>query len=83
MPTISVNVPEKMKDKIEEMSKENMYSNTSEYIRAALRKQIQQDTGLTPEEERIVAERLEKMENREEGDYLKLDEARRELGIKE
>jgi Arc/MetJ-type ribon-helix-helix transcriptional regulator len=72
-----------MKDKIEEMSKENMYSNTSEYIRAALRKQIQQDTGLTPEEERIVAERLEKMENREEGDYLTLDEARRELGIKE
>ena len=83
MPTISVNVPEKMKDKIEEMSKENMYSNTSENIRAALRKQIQQDTGLTPEEERIVAERLEKMENREEGDYLTLDEARRELGIKE
>ncbi|NMJ77169.1 ribbon-helix-helix protein, CopG family [Nanohaloarchaea archaeon] len=66
MPTISVNVPEKMKDKIEEMSKENMYSNTSEYIRAALRKQIQQDTGLTPEEERIVAERLEKIENRED-----------------
>jgi len=83
MPTISVNVPEKMKDKIEEMSKENMYSNTSEYIRAALRKQIQQDTGLTPEEERIVAERLEKMENREEGDYLTLDEARKELDIGE
>ena len=83
MPTISVNVPEKMKEKIEEMSKENMYSNTSEYIRAALRKQIQQDTGLTPEEERIVAERLEKMENREEGDYLTLDEARKELDIVE
>jgi Arc/MetJ-type ribon-helix-helix transcriptional regulator len=83
MPTISVNVPEKMKDKIERMSKENMYSNTSEYIRAALRKQIQQDTGLTPEEERIVAERLEKMENREEGDYLTLDEARKELDIGE
>ncbi|MBY6287128.1 ribbon-helix-helix protein, CopG family [Nanohaloarchaea archaeon H12] len=83
MPTISVNVPEKMKDKIEEMSKENMYSNTSEYIRAALRKQIQQDTGLTPEEERIIAERLEKIENREEGDYLTLDEARKELDIGE
>jgi len=84
MPTISVNVPEKMKDKIEEMSKENMYSNTSEYIRAALRKQIQQDTGLTPEEERIVSERMEKMENREEeGDYLTLDEARKKLDIDE
>jgi Arc/MetJ-type ribon-helix-helix transcriptional regulator len=82
MPTISVNVPEKMKDKIEEMSKENMYSNTSEYIRAALRKQIQQDTGLTPEEERIVAERLDQDE-KGQSDYLTLEEARRELGIKE
>lgn len=82
MPTISVNVPEKMKDKIEEMSKENMYSNTSEYIRAALRRQIQQDTGLTPEEERIVAERLDQDE-KGQSDYLTLEEARRELGIKE
>jgi len=82
MPTISVNVPEKMKDKIEEMSKENMYSNTSEYIRAALRKQIQQDTGLTPEEERIVAERLDQDE-KGESNYLTLEEARRELEIKE
>ena len=80
MPTISVNVPEKMKEKIEEMSKENMYSNTSEYIRAALRKQIQQDTGLTPEEERIVAERLEKMENREDKGKT-LEEVSKNLGI--
>ena len=80
MPTISVNVPEKMKDKIEEMSKENMYSNTSEYIRAALRKQIQQDTGLTPEEERIVAERLEKIENREDKGKT-LEEVSKNLGI--
>jgi Arc/MetJ-type ribon-helix-helix transcriptional regulator len=81
MPTISVNVPEKMKEKIEEMSRENMYSNTSEYIRAALRKQIQQDTGLTPEEEEIVAERLEE-DAKEESNYLTLEEARKELGIK-
>ena len=51
MPTVSVNIPEKMKEKIEELSQENMYSNTSEYIRAAIRKQIQEDNGLTPEEE--------------------------------
>ncbi len=81
MPTISVNVPEKMKEKIEEMSRENMYSNTSEYIRAALRKQIQEDTGLTPEEEEIVAERLEKME-KGETDWKTLEEVEEELGIK-
>jgi Arc/MetJ-type ribon-helix-helix transcriptional regulator len=80
MPTISVNVPEKMKEKIDELSKENMYSNTSEYIRAALRKQIEDDTGLTPEEEEIVAERLEKMENREDSGKT-LEEVSEELGI--
>ena len=67
MPTISVNVPEKMRERIDELAEENMYSNTSEYIRAALRKQINEDTGLTPEEEEeIVAERLEKMDERED-----------------
>jgi Arc/MetJ-type ribon-helix-helix transcriptional regulator len=82
MPTISVNVPEKMKEKIEELSEENMYSNTSEYIRAALRKQITEDTGLTPEEEEIVAERLEEDE-KGESEYLTLEEARARLGIDE
>jgi len=81
MPTISVNVPEKMKEKIEELSKENMYSNTSEYIRNALRKQIQNDNGLTPEEEQIVLERLEEDENGE-SKYLTLEEAEGKLGIK-
>jgi Arc/MetJ-type ribon-helix-helix transcriptional regulator len=66
MPTISVNVPEKMREKIDELAEENMYSNTSEYIRAALRRQINQDTGLTPEEEEVVAERLKKMDERED-----------------
>jgi len=81
MPTISVNVPEKMKEKIEELSKENMYSNTSEYIRNALRKEIQNDKGLTPEEEKIVLERLEEDENGK-SNYLTLEEAEEKLGIK-
>ena len=81
MPTVSVNIPEKMKEKIEELSQENMYSNTSEYIRAAIRKQIQEDNGLTPEEEEIVLERLERMEKRE-NEGKKLEEVSEELGIK-
>jgi len=80
MPTISVNVPEKMRDRIDELAEENMYSNTSEYIRAALRRQINQDTGLTPEEEQIVAERLEKMDEREEKGKT-LSQVAEELGI--
>jgi len=80
MPTISVNVPEKMKKRIEELSKENMYSNTSEYIRNALREQIQNDNGLTPEEEEIVLERLEKIKEREDRGKT-LEEVSEELGI--
>ncbi|MFB6158264.1 MAG: ribbon-helix-helix domain-containing protein [Candidatus Nanohalobium sp.] len=80
MPTVSVNVPEKMKRKIEELSEENMYSNTSEYIRAALRKQIEEDNGLTPEEEEIVLERMERMEEREDKGKT-LEEVSEELGI--
>lgn len=80
MPTISVNVPEKMREKIDELAEENMFSNTSEYIRAALRKQIEEDTGLTPEEEEIVAERLRKMEKRESKGKT-LEEVSQELGI--
>lgn len=66
MPTVSVNIPEKMRKKMKELSKEGMYQNESEYIRDALRRKIKDDTGLTPEEEEIIAERLKDMEKREE-----------------
>jgi len=66
MPTVSVNIPEKMKEKMTELSKEGMYQNESEYIRDALRQKIKSDTGLTPEEEEEIVKRLKKMEKREE-----------------
>jgi len=80
MPTISVNVPEKMREKIEELSENKMYGNTSEYIRDALRRKIEEDTGLTSEEEEMVAERLEKMKDREDRAQT-LDEVAEELGL--
>lgn len=82
MPTISVNVPEKMRKKIDELAEENMYSNTSEYIRAALRKQIKEDNGLTPEEEEIVLDRLEKAD-RGETDWIALEDIEDEIGIED
>ena len=66
MPTVSVNIPEKMREKMKELSKEGMYQNESEYIRDALRQKIKSDTGLTPEEEEKIARRLKAMEEREE-----------------
>ena len=82
MPTISVNVPEKMREKIDELSEDKMYSNTSEYIRAALRRKIEEDTGLTLEEEEIVLERLKEDENGE-SNYHSIEEARKKLGLDE
>ena len=64
MPTVSVNIPEKMREKMKELSEEGMYQNESEYIRDALRQKIKNDSGLTPEEEEEVAKRLRRMEER-------------------
>lgn len=71
MPTVSVNIPEKMREKMKELSEKGMYQNESEYIRDALRQKIRSDTGLTPREEEEVTRRLKKMEERgEEGKSL-------------
>jgi len=37
MPTMNVSLPEKMKEYVEEQSREEGYSTTSEYIRALIR----------------------------------------------
>lgn len=81
MPTVSVNIPEKMREKMKELSKEGMYQNESEYIRDALRQKISQDTGLTPEEEEKVIERIKKIEEREDKGKT-LEQVSEELGLK-
>jgi Arc/MetJ-type ribon-helix-helix transcriptional regulator len=78
MPTVSVNIPEKMKSELEKLSKEGMYQNSSEYIRDALREKIADDNGLTAEEERIVAERMKSIEEKEGKTVEELSE---ELGL--
>ena len=65
MPTISVNIPKKMKDKMKELSEEGMYQNESEYVREALRLKIESDTGLTQKEEETIANRLQRMDKDE------------------
>jgi Arc/MetJ-type ribon-helix-helix transcriptional regulator len=80
MPTVSVNIPEEMREKMKELSKEGMYQNESEYIRDALRQKISSDTGLTPEEEKIISERLKQMEVRDE-EGKSLEEVSEELGL--
>ena len=80
MPTVSVNIPEKMREKMRELSEEGLYQNESEYIRDALRQKIKQETGLTPEEEELIAERLKKMSEREK-EGKTLEDLSEELGL--
>lgn len=65
MPTVSVNIPEKMKEKIRELSEEGLYQNESEYIRDALRDKIGMDSGLTPSEEEELLDRIKEVESGE------------------
>ena len=80
MPTVSVNIPERMREKMKELSEEGLYQNESEYIRDALRQKIKSDTGLTPEEEAVVIERLRRSEERED-EGVTLEELSEELDL--
>lgn len=58
MATVSVKLPDRMKDLIEERSSEGMYQNGSEYIRDAIREKLDRDNGLTGSEEKELLERI-------------------------
>ncbi len=76
--TVSVNVPERMKERLRELAEEGMYQNTSEYVRDALREKIESDSGLISEEEAVVERRLEAMEGRDGDGRKSLEEVREE-----
>ncbi len=58
MATVSVKIPDEMKEKIHEKSREGLYQNDSEYIRDAIREKLEKDSGLTPEEEKELLQRI-------------------------
>jgi len=49
MARISVDVPEGLKEEIEETAERKNFKNPSEYIRQALREKLKQDSELDPE----------------------------------
>lgn len=65
MATVSVKIPEKMKDMIEEQSSEGMYQNDSEYIRDAIREKVKRDNSLTAAEEKELLERIREVRDGE------------------
>jgi Arc/MetJ-type ribon-helix-helix transcriptional regulator len=77
MTTLNVKLPEEQKEEVEKMAELKKYPSTSEYVRQALRDQIERDLELSEE----VEERLKLLE---EGDakILDSDEVDEELNIK-
>jgi len=49
MARLSVDVPEGLKEQLEETSKRENYQNPSEYVRQALREKLKEDEELDPE----------------------------------
>ncbi|MFB6241390.1 MAG: ribbon-helix-helix domain-containing protein [Candidatus Nanosalina sp.] len=49
MARISVDVPDKLKEEIEEAADRKNYQSPSEYIRQALREKLEEDSELDPE----------------------------------
>lgn len=65
MATVSIKIPDEMKEQIKEMSKEGLYQNDSEYIRSAIREKLEKDNGLTPAEEEEILKRMKEVEEGE------------------
>lgn len=65
MATVSIKIPDEMKEQVEEMSREGLYQNDSEYIRAAIREKLEKDNGLTPAEEEELFRRIKEVEKGE------------------
>ncbi|MFB6159457.1 MAG: ribbon-helix-helix domain-containing protein [Candidatus Nanohalobium sp.] len=65
MATVSIKIPDEMKEQVEEMSRGGLYQNDSEYIRAAIREKLEKDNGLTPAEEEELFRRIKEVEKGE------------------
>lgn len=50
MPVQSVNIPEGLKEQLDERMERQDYQNISEFIREAIREKLQKETKLQPEE---------------------------------
>ncbi|MDY6769138.1 MAG: ribbon-helix-helix domain-containing protein [Candidatus Nanohaloarchaea archaeon] len=65
MATVSVKIPDRMKEAIKAQSEEELYQNGSEYIRDAIREKLERGNGLTAAEERALLERLRQVDEGE------------------
>lgn len=80
MATVSIKIPDEMKDQVEKMSKEGLYQNDSEYMRAAIREKLEKDNGLTLAEEEELLKRIKEVEEGE-AELVSEEEAKERLDI--
>lgn len=80
MATVSIKIPDEMKDQVEKMSKEGLYQNDSEYMRAAIREKLKKDNGLTLAEEEELLQRIREVEEGE-AELVSEEEATERLDI--
>ena len=80
MPVQSVNLPEGLKEKIENRMERDDYQNISEFIREAIREKLRNETQLRPEEiQRIM--NIRERERKGEQEWIPIEEVKEELGI--
>ncbi|MFB6175440.1 MAG: CopG family ribbon-helix-helix protein [Candidatus Nanohalobium sp.] len=78
MPVQSVNLPEGLKEKLDERMERDDYQNISEFIREAIREKLQKETQLHPEEiQRIMNIRQREREGNQE--WISKEELMEEL----
>ncbi|MFB6202909.1 MAG: ribbon-helix-helix domain-containing protein [Candidatus Nanohaloarchaea archaeon] len=76
MASVSVKLPDSLKEQIEDRVEEEGYMNTSEYIRQAVREKVKEETQLYPDELRRL---IRQGEDPGEGEHHRLEEVREEL----
>jgi Arc/MetJ-type ribon-helix-helix transcriptional regulator len=80
MPVQSVNLPEGLKEEIENRMERDDYQNISEFIREAIREKLRNETQLRPEEIQRIMNVRERERNGEQ-EWIPLEEVKEELGI--
>ncbi len=82
MPVQSINLPEGLKERLDERLERDDYQNISEFVREAIREKLKKETRLHPEEiQRIM--NIRERETKGQQEWIPLEEVKEELGKKE
>jgi Arc/MetJ-type ribon-helix-helix transcriptional regulator len=78
MPVQSVNLPEGLKDRLDERLERDDYQNISEFVREAIREKLRKETQLHPEENQRIMN-IRERERKGEQEWISKEEFLEEL----